>query len=176
MSNVQHSSRSDMWYSPLSVIMLAQQVLGHIDLDPASDEHGNARVGAQYFITREQDGLVSPWIPGTIFLNPPGGKLKNRSIAALFWWKLMTHLESGQLTHGIFMGFSVEQLAVTQKYHSLSMLDFPICVPRDRIHFDGVDAAAQAPSHSNVIVYVPGTTDKTDLFVETFSKLGKVKA
>lgn len=173
--NIQHSSRTDLWYTPLTILLMVKEVLGDITLDPASDEVANARVQAQYFFTKEIDGLSALWPSGTVFLNPPGGRKMNKSIAGLFWGRLMQHLTDGKLTHAIFMGFSVEQLAITQGYADKSILDFPICVPRKRIKFDSPVEEKDAPSHSNVIVYVPGVVDKTPHFVKTFSGLGKVK-
>jgi len=155
---------------------MVHNVIGNPDLDPSSEIEANKVVQAKYFITEESDGLATPWTHGSIFLNPPGGKMANKSMSALFWSKLMDHLNSGQLTEAIYVGFSVEQLAVTQKYHELSILDFPFCIPSERIKFDyqgGLEKSA--PSHSNCIVYIPGTVNHTDKFIEVFSKLGKCK-
>ena len=173
--NIQHSSRTDMWFTPLEIILMVHEVLGTVDFDPASCIEANARIQAKRFLCEEEDGLSKSWGPGSVFLNPPGGKRKNKSISALFWRKLMEHAESPIFAHGIFMGFSVEQLAVTQKYHKRSMLDFPICIPSDRIAFYSPYGEKNAPSHSNVIVYIPGASDMTDKFVEVFSKIGKCK-
>jgi hypothetical protein len=173
--NIRHSSRTDRWFTPTNIILLAKAVLGDIDLDPASEERANAIVGAKQYITQEQDGLLTPWCEGSIFLNPPGGKIKNKSLSALFWAKLMAHRNDLKFKHGVFMGFSVEQLAVTQNYNCESMLMFPICIPKKRIEFVSPVAVKEAPSHSNVVVYVPGSINNTDRFVEVFSTLGVVK-
>ena len=39
--NIQHSSRTDDWHTPEYIIKLINQVLIHIDLDPASDNIAN---------------------------------------------------------------------------------------------------------------------------------------
>ena len=173
--NILHSSRTDRWFTPEYLIEMAKAVLGDIDLDPASEELANRAIQAKTIITQERDGLTTEWSEGSIFLNPPGGKLKNRSLSALFWAKLMDHKQNCKLTHAIYIGFSLEQLAISQSYHELKMLDFPLCVPRKRIKFDNPVVAKHAPSHSNVIIYVPGAVDKTDLFLETFSTIGACK-
>ena len=59
--NIQHSSRSDLWYTPASIIDRVRDTLGGIDLDPASDAYGNSRVMASSFINEEQDGLTLSW-------------------------------------------------------------------------------------------------------------------
>lgn len=175
MKNVKHSSGSDRWFTPQHIIDMAREVLGEITLDPASEEIANKRVNAQHYLTKDDNGLTAEWIAGSVFLNPPGSKLSGKSISSLFWRRLMEHRDSGKLTHAIFVGFSIEQLAISQSYHSKWMLDFPVCIPPGRLHFMNPESESNRPSHNNVIVYVPGSIDNTDLFVEIFSQIGKCK-
>lgn len=173
--NVQHSSRSDTWQTPDNIIARVRTVLGTIDLDPASSESANRRIGASAIITREQDALNTEWPAGSVYLNPPGGKKANGSMTGLFWARLMNFRDAGQLTHAIFMAFSVEALAISQGYGSRSIGTFPLCVPRRRISFVRPDGeVGDAPSHSNCIVYVPGSLDRTELFAQMFSDLGVI--
>lgn len=175
--NIQHSSRNDCWYTPIDILARAFKVLGPIDLDPASDAFGNARVGARYFFTEEQDGLTTPWPEncGTVWLNPPGGKLRNRSKTELFWRRLVAHRDAGFLDHAIFMAFSLEAAQSTQRDGMGGIMRFPVCVPAKRIAFVSKEGAGNAPSHSNAIVYVPGRADKTEAFRANFSDLGVVR-
>ncbi len=174
--NIQHSSRSDEWYTPVSILDRVRAVLGPIDFDPASDAFGNSRVQALRYLTREDDGLISGWgAPNTIFLNPPGGKCNNKSRAALFWGRLMAQRADPGFGHAIFMAFSLEQLQTTQA-SALSIMDFPFAVPKRRIVFDQGDGRpGEAPSHSNVIAYVPGRVDVRGAFAEAFQTLGAVR-
>lgn len=173
--NIQHSSRQDDWMTPVAILELVRAVLGTIDFDPASSAQANARVRAKQYKTVEDDALQHPWPRGSIYLNPPGGKLGNKSKTVLFWQQLIAQRFGGYLTHAIFMAFSIEALQSTQQC-DLSILDFPICVPRRRIAFDSTGPVIKsAPSHSNVIVYVPGTVDDSAKFKEHFSSLGQVK-
>jgi hypothetical protein len=173
--NIQHSSRTDRWYTPLDVIVRAQKVLGNIDLDPATDEFGNARVGATYILTEKEDGLVAPWVSGTVFLNPPGGKRGNKSLAGLFWERLMKHREAGGLDDAIFLAFSAEALQSTQGKGYPSIGEFAFCVPKKRLRFDYPSGAVGgSPSHSNVIVYVPGNVSRETRFWEAFHTLGVI--
>lgn len=176
--NVQHSSRTDRWYTPIPIIEKVERVLGRIELDPASDAFGQVRIGAMRYIDEGDDGLTTSWgeEPLSIFLNPPGGVTKGRSRMRLFWEKLMRHRETVGIKHAVFLAFSAEALQRTQGREVPSMMQFPICVPSKRIRFDawgGLSGAA--PSHSNVIVYVPGQWDRTDEFIRVFSSLGNVK-
>jgi hypothetical protein len=176
--SVQHSSRSDSWQTPPKILYLAREVLGHIQLDPASSVEANCAVGATRIFTEASDGLTSPWPthPNTVFLNPPGGKIGNRSKAALFWKRLMDYREAGHLTHAIFLAFSVDALQTTQGKGCKPIAEFPFCVPAKRIAFVHSDdgAVKEAPSHSNMIVYVPGSVDRTEEFSRIFSSLGAV--
>jgi hypothetical protein len=168
--NIQHSSRTDVWLTPLWLVKAAQEVLGRIDLDPATCDLAQTRIGA---LTGYQErGLELPWY-GTIFLNPPGGKLGNRSQAALWWQRLMLCRDSELLDHAIFVAFSAEALQTTQRVDEKSLCDFPLCVPKKRIRFDNYRGTpGDAPSHSNVIVYVPGRLDHTRVFQAVFGPVG----
>lgn len=61
---------SDGWYTPPRYIVLARQVLGEIDLDPASCSAAQAVVQATRYYTEHEDGLIQPWY-GRMWINPP---------------------------------------------------------------------------------------------------------
>ena len=175
--NIMHSSRSDKWFTPVHIIAKVQQVLGHVDCDPASERDANLRIGATRYLTADGELPESVWLlnEGTVYLNPPGNKIGNKSLTGLFWKRMMQERDSGLLTHGIFMCFSIEALQSTQKPGQQSIGEFPFCVPSKRIKFDDPnDHSKQSPSHSNAIVYVPGMMDKRDLFAEVFRSEGVV--
>jgi hypothetical protein len=184
--NIQHSSESELWYTPQPIIDASTKVLGHIDLDPASDAFGNSRVGADRYYTEQDNGLIKPWAlyeDTKVFTNPPGGKIGNKSIAGLFWDKLMNELtgSEGFVSHAIFVGFNLSILRVSQN-SPLSILDFQLCVPSQRIRFDHPNEAKASPSHDNVIVNV--ISPKVDIvlknslqskFYEEFKVFGAVR-
>lgn len=169
--NIQHESRSDSWATPLEIMNMVRDVLGPIDFDPASDMYFNITVGAKYFYS--EGSLEKEWKPGTIYLNPPGGRVGNQSQTCLFWQKLMKQRLKPEFTHGAFMAFSIEALQNTQGKGCPSIGEFPFCVPAKRIRFEG-HAGKNSPSHSNAIVYVPGSIDRRADFKDVFSQLGIV--
>jgi ParB family chromosome partitioning protein len=61
---------SDGWYTPPKYIALAREVLGAIDLDPASCSAAQAVVQAGRYYTEHEDGLIQPWF-GRMWINPP---------------------------------------------------------------------------------------------------------
>jgi hypothetical protein len=169
-----HSSRTDQWGTPPCVLDKVHEVLGTIELDPASSDYWNAAVQAERYLT---DALsAEPWSdkPVSVYLNPPGGKQGTKSLAGLFWTRLLQERAQGSVTHAIFMAFSAEALATTQKPGQLSIMDFSFCVPAKRLHFVNRGVKKTAPSHSNVIAYLPGTVDRRQMFRDVFSTLGKV--
>jgi hypothetical protein len=155
---------------------LIRKVLGKIDLDPASSHEANRRVGAQSILTSADDGLICPWPTGcSVYLNPPGGKVRGKSCVRLFWRRLMEYRQAGCLKHAIFAMFSIEGLQTTQSDLPCAM-DFPICVPSRRVRWvDPARPDASSPSHANAFIYIPGTEDYTDQFMDTFAELGRCK-
>lgn len=65
-----NSKPKDEKYTPLKYIHAVKQVLGEIELDPASCEAANLRVKAKKFYSKEDNGLDKVWL-GKTFLNPP---------------------------------------------------------------------------------------------------------
>lgn len=176
LMNIQHSSRSNEWYTPEWVLNLVHLTIGYPELDPASCEFDNRTVKANRYITEDKNALKTVWTekPCSIYLNPPGGKLSNRSLTALFWDELMHYWEQGLVTEAIFMAFSAEALQNTQVYPRKPIGDFVFCIPKQRIKFVSPNGDFNAPSHSNCIVYIPGTVDNTELFYENFFSVGSI--
>lgn len=64
---------SQSWGTPHGYVAAVRKVLGHIALDPCSNEHSVVRADTEYCLP-ELDGLVESWDFPTIFVNPPYGK------------------------------------------------------------------------------------------------------
>lgn len=162
--------------------------MGSIDLDPCSEFEANLRLGADAWL----EDYKQPWyipdsfdlpihlvtnIPSNIFVNPPGGKTGNKSNPALVWEHAMTQLEAGNIKQMFFLAFSVEALQVTQGC-TRAIADFPVLYPPKRLAFIDGDTGkpVSGNTHASALVYVPGTVDNTDRFIDLADgKLGKVQ-
>lgn len=178
----QHSSATVEHYTPIEIIEAARLTMGGIDLDPATTERVNElRVRAVNIYTKETDGLAGPWW-GRVWLNPPGGRVGNRSSAAVWWSKLANEYAAGRVKQAVFMGFSIELLATTQSA-AIWPGNVPFCIPRKRIQFlredsPGVFEPGESPTHSNVVIYLPPRNEwetASSRFVDAFSDMGKCR-
>lgn len=155
-----HSSASAEWGSPPEVVEFARDLMGGIDLDPASSRHWNRTVKAKRIYTAEDNGLIRPW-EGRVFCNPPGdrsGKLIQR-----FWRKLVR--DSIHTTASFWVGFSLEQLVSLQKFARNPLAERVwLIVPRQRIHYlDDGDGDADDPTHGSYLAYIPHSRPEPNL-------------
>lgn len=82
-----HGSRNvdNEWYTPFNIVDMCREVMGGIDLDPATCEDAQRVIKAKTYYTIDDDGLNHYW-HGRVFINPPytnsaaSGRLKNRFI------------------------------------------------------------------------------------------------
>jgi phage N-6-adenine-methyltransferase len=63
----------DSWCTPPEYIELARELLGGIEVDPASNEHAQRVVKAERYYTKDNDGKAQSWrcTTGGLWLNPP---------------------------------------------------------------------------------------------------------
>jgi len=178
-----HSSASVEHYTPHKIVESARALMGGIDLDPATCKQANDEiVHAPNYFTKEHDGLARSW-SGRVWLNPPGGKIGNDSLAKLFWAKLVDEYLAGDVTQACFLGFNLEMLQTTQLGCARPILSFPFCVPSRRIAFLYVEPLEPGlfgapgslkigggPTHANVIVFLPPRGRSTEV-AERISRL-----
>lgn len=135
------TGKSHQWYTPDYLVKSIYNVLGSIDLDPASDEEANKRIGAKRIFTVEDTGLEQDWKAETVYLNYPGGRTNNKSNAELWFAKAEEELHKGHCKIILWAGFSIDQLAIVPgiKY-------YPMCIFRRRIQWLG---NGTQPTHQN---------------------------
>lgn len=165
----QHSSVSNEHYTPRTIIEVAREAMGSIELDPASCELANREnVRALRYFTKEDDGLAKPWDAKRIFVNPPGGRLHvggkrtNRSQAQAFWQKAVAEWLSDREKSIVFLGFTLELMRLSQwigrDVDPWHVLHFPFCVLRERTDFliesEGKLIEQGDPTHANVLACI----------------------
>lgn len=126
------SVESSEWYTTTPILDCAREALGgEFDLDPASNEIANVHVRAKRIHTIETPKADrGPW-RGRIFHNPPN--------PARPWWdQSMAERVDAENAHEpfglIYVAYSIEALQQSQGW-SRSMLDFPLCIPRQRVRY-----------------------------------------
>lgn len=165
--SVLHSSESNEWYTPTRYIEAVRQVLGTIDLDPASCEMANQTIQAERFFSDNDDGLAHEW-QGTVFLNPPYGKDGGESNAGKWTRHLIEQYRKGNTAEAILL-----VNAFTESGWFKPLFDFPICFTDHRIKFYRPGAEANQPAHGSAFVYLGKDIDG---FARVFSEFGTVVA
>ncbi len=94
-------SGDDEYFTPRNYVEAVRDVLGTIDLDPASCPSAQATVKATRYFTKDDDGLAQAW-NGRVFLNPPF----SRSLLKPFGQKLIAEFRAGRVTEAILLTFS----------------------------------------------------------------------
>lgn len=160
-----HSSEDNEWYTPEEYVDAVWQVLGKIDLDPASCAYANETVEADNYFTAEEDGLSVPW-SGRVFLNPPYGKEDGESNQARWSHYLIDQYDNVNVEEAILL-----VNATPGNRWWAPLWRFPICFVARRIHFYNGDGQSSQATHSNAFVYLGPNGIR---FARTFKRFGPV--
>lgn len=157
------SSTSVEWYTPVDYIDAARDVMGSIDLDPASSEIANQTVGADTYFSKddEPDGLSQDWF-GNVWLNPPYGKG-----SGLFTAKLVGEYEAKRIDAAVLLlnayGFDAAWFQ--------PLWQWPICFTDHRIEFYSPQRESGGPANGNILVYL-GPDQRR--FADVFRQFGRI--
>jgi ParB family chromosome partitioning protein len=116
----------DEWFTPAEYIEAARDVMGSIDLDPASTSEAQKVVGAVRFFSKDDNGLMQTW-NGNVFLNPP----YSVPLIQEFVEKVMFEFDAGNIAQAIVL---TNNSSDTKWFHSL-LSRFPACFTRGRVQF-----------------------------------------
>ena len=86
------------WYTPEYIISKVYEVLGSIDVDPASNTIAQEWIKADKFYTKDTNGLDKPW-KGKVWVNPPYDTPTLRK----FTKKFLEEYENGNMIEGIML-------------------------------------------------------------------------
>lgn len=169
------SSETCEWYTPGHIIELARKVMGSITLDPASCEYANTNIVKADFYY-DCNGLELPWY-GNVWLNPPYGRIKNRSSQGI-WAKKM---ESELLNKNINQGILLVRAALGYPWFEELWDKWPACFVRDLLQFVKSDGTTgdNTAKHGHALFYIADNTkDNYQInltkFIFTFRTIGRI--
>ena len=160
--------KSNEWYTPARYIEAAREVMGTIDLDPASCELANRIVRAAHYYTKEDNGLLQPWF-GNVWLNPPYGHTKggvSMSHQRAFAEKLLREYAAGKVNQAVILSLGNPNSVWFQPF-----FDFVLCFYRGHIDFYRPDGTIGNFGFPLAFVYLGSNEDR---FIAGFSKFGRI--
>lgn len=161
------SSKSDEYYTPAEYIAAVAEVLGGIDLDPASCELAQATVGAKRYYTKADDGLAQPW-EGRVYLNPPYGTTGGESNQGIWAQRLVEAYTSGAVTGAVLL----VKAALGYEWFEELWYRWPVCFPRRRLSFGMPDGSGDGQSKQGSALFYFGR--EPERFAEHFRRFGRV--
>jgi hypothetical protein len=163
------------WYTPYKYIRAAREVMGGIDLDPASCAAANQTVKAERYYTEQENGLSKPWY-GRVWLNPPYGTTgihdfkrgvhTGDSNIKLFTRKLVHSYAAGDVSQAILLC----RADPTAMWFQI-LYGYLICFHRGNFYFHGQGNRKLKHQFGTCFVYLGKNEQK---FIETFSRFGRV--
>jgi ParB family chromosome partitioning protein len=133
------------WYTPPEYVEAARDVLGTIDLDPASSAHAQKWIKATRYLDKAADGLAHEW-PGRVWLNPP----YMQPDIAHFVEKLCAEVEAGRTTAAIMLTHNYTD---TAWFHRAAGTCAAICFTRGRVAFLNPAGEPAAPTQGQAFFY-----------------------
>lgn len=159
--HVAYNSGNNEWYTPSPYIEAAKEVMGDIDLDPASSEVANRVVGAKQIFTIEDNGLEQDWT-GRVWMNPPyAGEL-----IPLFCDKLVNYFATGDIQEAIVL---VNNATETAWFNTLIGQASAIVFPKGRVKFYTPGGSIGAPLQGQAVIYFGENPHK---FLSCFKQFG----
>ena len=162
VAHVSQNSGETEWYTPAVIIEPARQVMGGIDLDPASTAVANRTVQASQFYTTDDNGLTQSW-SGRVWLNPPYGQ----PLIAQFAERLSSSVQSGDVRQACCL---VNNASETQWFRTLAGSASARCDIAGRVKFLAEDGEPRnTPLQGQAVLYFGSRTAE---FVAAFESLG----
>lgn len=150
------------WYTPPRYIQAARDVMGGIELDPASHEIAQRTVQADRYFTIADDGLRQEW-HGRIWLNPPYAQPAIEHFAQ----KMVTEVNAGHVTEAIMLTHNYTD---TAWFHIAASVCDMVCFTRGRIRFiNQAGEEADSPTQGQAFFYYGGDCQK---FAAVFARFG----
>lgn len=164
-NHVARNSGENEWYTPPVYIEAAREVMGSIDLDPASCDTAQEIVKAKIFYCAEDDGTRKPW-GGNVWLNPPYSK----DWIGEFVEKLyVEYVKDKRVKQAIVL---VNNATETAWFQRLLVMASAVCFICGRIKFlDKSGTEANTPLQGQIALYIGNDPES---FMRGFSEFGAV--
>lgn len=159
------SSETNEYYTPAEYLQAVREVMGSIDLDPASCETAQRTVKAGTFFTEADDGLRQDWY-GKVWLNPPYGTTGNESNQGIWGQRLAREYREGRVTEAILL----VKAAVGYNWFEELGDHWPVCFARERISFIRVNGNSNGRSKQGTAFFYFGPN--VEKFREVFGRFG----
>jgi phage N-6-adenine-methyltransferase len=151
------------WYTPATYIEAAREMMGGIDVDPASSEIAQETVKASEFFTIDDDGLKQEW-NGRVWVNPPYAQPHIQN----FMQKAVDEYSAERMEEGIVLTHNYTD---TTWFHIGARFAEAICFTRGRIGFLSPDGKKAAPTQGQAFFYFG---KRREDFADAFCKFGFV--
>jgi len=159
--HISYNSGENEWYTPAEYIKAAKEVMGCIDLDPASSDLANPVVGASQYFTKEDDGLTKDWC-GRVWMNPPYAS----GLIHQFCDKLADHYNAGQVVEAIVL---VNNATETNWFNVLIECASAVMFPKGRVKYTTPSGETGAPLQGQALIYMG---EQPEVFMNVFSQFG----
>lgn len=158
------------YYTPIKIVEAAREVMGSIDLDPASSEQANERIKAERIYTKDLGvyrtsiGSFNRGWHGNIWLNHPFSRKENK----LWITKLIREYQNNHITQACCITY-----AATSEIWFQPLLHYPQCFLSPRTNYYLPDGSLKkGVTKGSVVTYLGSNVEK---FNDVFSEFGVVK-
>ena len=163
-AHVGHATGENEWYTPECYIEAVKELMGTIDVDPASSERPNKIVQASTYYTIETDGLKQKWT-GNVWMNPPYSQPLIKEFCDLLVKKFL----DGEVKQACVL---VNNATETGFYQTMLQHCQAVCFIAGRVKFlDKEGNSTGAPLQGQTILYFG---ENPEAFYSIFSKFGVV--
>ncbi len=153
------------WYTPAEYIELAREVMGSIDLDPATSKKANETVRASQYFDAKMDGLRAARWSGNVWLNPP----YSVGLLPKFVAKFVHHWERAEISQALVL---VNNATDTGWFQDLAARSSGVCFKAGRIAFVNAQGeSVRGAAQGQAFLYF-GT--RFDAFASAFRSVGVI--
>ncbi len=152
---------SDGWYTPPWIVEAAREVLGGIDMDPATCAAAQSIVKAGTWYTEAEDGLAHIW-HGRLWLNPP------YSAPTVWVRKAIQHYKAGDVPAALIITNSYTETGWWQDLAAVATILFF----RGRINFWHPEKTSTQNRTGQTMAYLGSDVDR---FRAVFGRYGAIR-